>query len=116
VSNLPEWHQNGSLKIWAKSLKSLLERVKGIEPSYSAWKWRGRAGQARRVAGMLSPRDAALLEAYARECEDCARAGSIECASIIASRANTRLSVDIRRGDDQNFGSLVRGRLPNQAA
>src|SRR5258705_11674032 len=36
--------------------------------------WRARAGQARRVAGMLSPRDAALLEAYSRECEDSARA------------------------------------------
>jgi hypothetical protein len=36
--------------------------------------WRARAGQARRVAGMLSQRDAALLEAYARECEDRARA------------------------------------------
>ena len=73
--------------------------------------WRARAGQARRVAGMLSPRDAALLEAYARECEDSARAASIESA-----RANTRLSVDIQRRDDQNLRSLVRGRLPNQAA
>jgi hypothetical protein len=73
--------------------------------------WRARAGQARRVAGMLSPRDAALLEAYARECEDSARAASIESAT-----ANTRLSVDIQRRDDQNFRSLVRGRLPNQAA
>src|SRR5258707_15439038 len=45
-----------------------------------------------RFAGMLSPRDAALLEAYARECEDCARAASIEGA-----RANARLSVDIQR-------------------
>src|SRR5216684_1557765 len=27
--------------------------------------WRARAGQARRVASMLSPRDAALVEAYA---------------------------------------------------
>ena len=42
--------------------------------------WHARAGQARRVAGMLSPRDAALLEAYARECEDCARAASIDSA------------------------------------
>jgi len=41
---------------------------------------------------MLSPRDAALLEAYAKECEDCARAASIEGA-----RANARLSVDIQR-------------------
>jgi hypothetical protein len=73
--------------------------------------WRARAGQARRVAGMLSPRDAALLEAYARECEDSARAASIESA-----RVNTRLSIDIQRKDDQSFRSLVRGRLPNQAA
>jgi hypothetical protein len=50
--------------------------------------WRARAGQARRVAGMLSPRDAALLEVYAREC---ARAAFIESA-----RANTRLSVRAR--------------------
>jgi hypothetical protein len=64
---------------WQLKLLKPLERVKGIEPSYSAWKspdshgdkmglsdtlmWRARAGQARRVAGMLSPRDAALLEA-----------------------------------------------------
>jgi hypothetical protein len=73
--------------------------------------WRARARQARRVAGMLSPRDAALLEAYARECEDGARAASIESA-----RANTRLPVDIQCRDDQNFRLLVRGRLPNQAA
>ena len=32
--------------------------------------WRARPGQARRVASMLSPRDAALVEAYARECDD----------------------------------------------
>jgi hypothetical protein len=32
-----------------------------------------RAAQARRVAGMLSPRDAQLAEAYALECEDQAR-------------------------------------------
>jgi hypothetical protein len=38
VSKLSEWRQNGSLKFSAKSLKSQLERVKGIEPSYSAWK------------------------------------------------------------------------------
>jgi hypothetical protein len=51
-----------------------------------------------RLAGMLSPRDAALLEAYARECEDRARAVSIEGAG-----ANTRLSVDIQRRDDQSL-------------
>jgi hypothetical protein len=72
--------------------------------------WRARAGQARRVAAMLSPRDAALLEAYARECEDRARAASIEGA-----RANARLSVDIPR-DDQNLRSLAKSRLRNHAA
>jgi hypothetical protein len=37
VLKLSEWRQNASLKFPAKSLKNL-ERVKGIEPSYSAWK------------------------------------------------------------------------------
>jgi hypothetical protein len=35
--------------------------------------WWARAAQARRVAAMLSPRDAQLAEAYALECEDNAR-------------------------------------------
>ena len=38
--------------------------------------WWARAGQARRVAGMLSPQDAQLAEAYAVECEDQARGAS----------------------------------------
>ncbi len=38
--------------------------------------WWARAAQARRVAGMLSPRDARLAEAYALECEDQAREAS----------------------------------------
>jgi hypothetical protein len=38
--------------------------------------WWARAAQARRVAGMLSPRDAKLAEAYAAECEDQAREAS----------------------------------------
>ena len=61
--------------------------------------WRARAGQARRVASMLSPRDAALVEAYARECDDSARASSIEGA-----RVDTRRSVDIQCRDDRSFG------------
>ena len=73
--------------------------------------WRARAGQARRVAGMLSPPDAALLEAYARECEDFARAASIEGA-----RTKARLSVDIQRTDNQHIRSLARSLLRNQAA
>jgi hypothetical protein len=73
--------------------------------------WRTRAGQARRIASMLSPRDAALVEAYARECEDCARAASIEGAGV-----NKRLSIETRRKDDQTFRSPARSRRPNQAA
>jgi hypothetical protein len=73
--------------------------------------WRARAGQARRVASMLSARDAALLEAYARECEDCARAASLENA-----RANIRPTADIQRRDDQSPRPLATNRLPNKAA
>jgi hypothetical protein len=73
--------------------------------------WRARAGQARRIASMLSPRDAALVEAYARECEDYARAASIEGAGV-----NKRLSVESRRRDNQTFISPARSRRPNQAA
>ncbi len=36
--------------------------------------WNARAAQARRLASMLSPGDAALLEAYATECDDRVRA------------------------------------------
>jgi hypothetical protein len=39
--------------------------------------WWARAAQARRVAGILSPRDARLAEAYAAECEDQAREASV---------------------------------------
>jgi hypothetical protein len=35
---MSEWRQNGKPKYRANPLKSFLERVKGIEPSYSAWK------------------------------------------------------------------------------
>jgi hypothetical protein len=38
VSKMSEWRQNGSLEIPSRLLKSQMERVKGIEPSYSAWK------------------------------------------------------------------------------
>ena len=73
--------------------------------------WYARAGQARRIASMSSPRDAALVEAYARECEAQARVASIEGIKV-----NTRQSVEIRRRDSQRFESPARGRLPNQAA
>lgn len=39
--------------------------------------WHVRAAQARRIASMLSPRDAQLAEAYAVECEDQARGYSV---------------------------------------
>jgi hypothetical protein len=47
--------------------------------------WWARAAQARRVAGMLSPRDAQLAEAYAVECEDQAREAS--CGSRRSGRS-----------------------------
>ncbi len=73
--------------------------------------WRARAGQARRVASMLSPRDAALVEAYARECDDSARAASIEGA-----RVDTRRSVEIQRRDDRSFRAPAKSPRPSQAA
>jgi len=42
--------------------------------------WWSRAAQARRVAGMLSPRDAQLAETFAVECENQAREASVGCA------------------------------------
>jgi hypothetical protein len=45
---------------------------------------------------MLSPRDAALVESYAEECEDRAGAASIEGAEI-----NNRRSVEAHRTDDR---------------
>ena len=45
-------------------------------PSETRALW-ARAAQARRVAGMLSPPDAQLAEAYALECEDQAREASL---------------------------------------
>jgi hypothetical protein len=56
--------------------------------------WRARAEQARRVASMLSLRDAAVVETYARECEDFAHASSIDCA-----RVNTLVSIAPQRKD-----------------
>jgi hypothetical protein len=69
-------------------------------------RWHARAGQARRVAGMLSPRDAALVEAYARECEDCARAASAEHGGAAYSYRSTH------QLQDQAFGSPDTSRLP----
>ncbi|MGY4224989.1 hypothetical protein ACVMIH_002350 [Bradyrhizobium sp. USDA 4503] len=47
--------------------------------------WTTRAEQARRVAAMLSPRDAALAEAYAMECEDRARRNSTDVVRSVLS-------------------------------
>src|SRR5215831_6105934 len=52
--------------------------------------WWTRAAQARRVAGMLSPRDARLAEAYAVECEDQAReasSGGLRSARLASARS-----------------------------
>ena len=46
--------------------------VSKVSPSETL-AWWARAAQARRVASMLSPRDAQLAEAFAVECEDQAR-------------------------------------------
>jgi hypothetical protein len=40
----------------------------GAKPE-TAWTWQKRAAQARRIAPMLAPKDAEILEAFARECE-----------------------------------------------
>jgi hypothetical protein len=62
-------NRNGSSKFLAKLLKALLERVKGIEPSYSAWKAAAlplsytRAGdELTRHAGGLNPPPPILSE------------------------------------------------------
>ena len=50
----------------------MIRMTSGTDPSESLTWW-GRAAQARRVATLLSPRDARLAEVYAAECEDRAR-------------------------------------------
>jgi hypothetical protein len=75
-------------------------------------RWHARAGQARRMAGMLSPRDAALVEAYARECEDCARAAATEHSGA----AYTYRATQSQQLQDQTLGSPDTRRLPKRAA
>jgi len=75
-------------------------------------RWHARAGQARRIAGMLSPRDAALVEAYARECDDCARAASAEHSGA----AYNYRSSQSQQFQDQLLGSPETRRLPKRAA
>jgi hypothetical protein len=58
--------------------------------------WWARAAQARRVAGMLSPRDAQLAEAYAAECEDQAREASF--GSLRSGRSTVQRVVELSPG------------------
>ena len=58
--------------------------------STSALAWWARAAQARRVANMLSPRDAQLAEAYALECEDYARKESWGAVRSVRPAANPK--------------------------
>jgi hypothetical protein len=57
--------------------------------------WWARAVQARRVAGMLSPRDAQLAEAYAAECEDQAR-----------ERLHRSARSSVRRAVERTLGAI----------
>ena len=50
--------------------------------------WWARAAQARRIAGLLSPRDAQIAEAYAVECEDHARAASFRGPPLVRRLAD----------------------------
>lgn len=68
--------------------------------------WWARAAQARRVAEMLSPRDAQLAEAYAAECEDQAREASFDGPRSARSAIAQSVAGPIP--------SLVRRRLPKQ--
>ena len=45
----------------------LLRGDHDVAPSYQ--RWLARAARARGIAGLLAPKDAAIVEAYARECE-----------------------------------------------
>jgi len=63
--------------------------------------WWSRAAQARRVAGMLSPRDAQLAETFAVECEDQAR--EVDC---IRSVRSTSLPYT-RFGEERATGSKI---------
>ena len=64
--------------------------------------WWARAAQARRVAGMLSPKDAQLAEAFALECEDQAReasfSGLLSARLVIAHPAANPIGSTAARG------------------
>jgi hypothetical protein len=69
--------------------------------------WWARAAQARRIAGMLSPRDARLAEAYAVECEDQAREASFgglrSARSAIAQSVADPIPNLVRRGSPKQL-------------
>ena len=69
--------------------------------------WWARAAQARRIAGMLSPRDAQLAEAYAAECEDQARAASFggfkSGRSVIAPSVADSIFKSVRWGSPKQL-------------
>jgi len=69
--------------------------------------WWTRAAQARRVAGMLSPRDARLAEAYAVECEDQAReasSGGLRSARLASARSVANpVSISTERGSPKQL-------------
>jgi hypothetical protein len=69
--------------------------------------WWARAAQARRVAGMLSPRDAQLAEAFAAECEDQAREasfdGSRSARSAITQSVAYPIHILVRRGSPKQL-------------
>ena len=69
--------------------------------------WWARAAQARRVACMLSPRDAQLAEAYAVECEDQARVASLGGfkaeRSVVAQSAGDPIYKSVRWGSPKQL-------------
>jgi hypothetical protein len=69
ITRVEDSARSASLRQGAKAILSM--SVVGLSETQV---WTGRAVQARRLAGMLSPGDAALLEAYAKECDDRVRA------------------------------------------
>jgi len=72
--------------------------------------WHTRAAQARRVATMLPPKDAELIETFAKECEQ--RAQQIVMDGV---RSETRRSIGPLRPRDQVFQSASEG-IPQKRA
>jgi hypothetical protein len=51
---------------WSPLMSRAMAEIQSCDPSI----WRARAAQARRIASMLLGRDAEMVEAYARECDE----------------------------------------------